>query len=325
MEPESKEDENIFSPFEPTNSGQDESKEDPLEDLEDFDPFKVGASSDDNEKVVNVEGNVEESDNKTSTALPPRMDVRFKVHEEISSRAFVNTESEGASDIFVEGTVLAQVTSSDALKNSPFILVASSPTGIKVNFTPNETFAKSYASKGESNQVNVIKIPKSMVGFVTVGKFKFGEEVNHMPMLLERKISRAKAKIQVALQVRSKLSNPDDLLEFSIALSMSDKVDSDSIEINVGNGEWDRMTRTVVWKLDQLPRGESFMVSVRAKLTAASAAMSSPELKFPVMMRCKCKDQISSAEFQAIEASGYPATVSSATIQRTYRIVHRLE
>ena len=142
--------------------------------------------------------------------------------------------------------------------------------------------------------------------------------------LLERKVSRAKAKVQVALQVRSKLSNPDDLLEFSIALSMSDKVDSDSIEVNVGTGEWDRMTRTVVWKLDQLPKGESFMVSVRAKLTEENAAMTNPGLKFPVMMRCKCKDQISSAAFQAVEANGYPASVASTTVQKTYRIIHRL-
>ena len=143
--------------------------------------------------------------------------------------------------------------------------------------------------------------------------------------LLERKVTRSKAKIQVAVQVRSKLSNPDDMVDFSIALAMSDKIAGDTVEINVGDGEWDRVTRTIIWKEECLPRGESFMVSVRAKLTEDNAEIDSSELDFPVLMRCKCNDQISSAEFQAIEATGYPATVSAFVAQKTYRIVHRLK
>lgn len=84
------------------------------------------------------------------------------------------------------------------------------------------------------------------------------------------------------------------------------------------------MTRTVLWRLDRLPKGESLMVSARAKLTKQNAELDDSELHFPIMMRCKCNDQISSAQFQAVEASGYPATMSSATVERTYRIIHRL-
>jgi hypothetical protein len=75
------------------------------------------------------------------------------------------------------------VTSSDALKNAPFILVGSSPSGAIVEFTPNKTFSKSYTTRGPKSKVNVIKIPKSTVGFVTIGKYKFTETVDHMPLV----------------------------------------------------------------------------------------------------------------------------------------------
>lgn len=146
-----------------------------------------------------------------------------------------------------------------------------------------------------------------------------------MYQLLERKITRSKAKVQVIIQVRSKLSNQDDLKEMSILLSISDKIAGDSVEINTGKGEWDRASRTVLWTLEKLPKGESFLVSVRAMLTEANADVPTSDLEFPVMLRCTSVDQLSSAQFQAVEASGYPATVSSATVQRTFRIVHRLK
>ena len=75
------------------------------------------------------------------------------------------------------------MTSSDALKNSPFILVASSPFGPEMTFHANSTYAKSYSSQGQKAQVNVMKIPKGMVGFVTAGKYQLKEKVTHMPMV----------------------------------------------------------------------------------------------------------------------------------------------
>lgn len=142
---------------------------------------------------------------------------------------------------------------------------------------------------------------------------------------MERKITRSKAKVQIAIQVRSKLANRDDMKQLSIVLSVSDKIAGDSVEINAGKGEWDRASRTVLWKLDRLPKGESFMVSARAKLTGESENVDSSELEFPVMMRCESDDLISSVKFDAIEASGYPAMISAATVQKSFRIVHRLK
>jgi hypothetical protein len=112
--------------------------------------------------------------------------------------------------------------------------------------------------------------------------------------------------------------------QMSIVVSISDKIAGDSVEINVGKGEWDRVSRTILWKLDLLPKGESFMVSARGKLTEGNESVDTSELSFPVMMRCESGDQISSATFEAVEASGYPATISSVTLQKSFRIVHRL-
>ena len=131
-----------------------------------------------------------------------------------------------------------------------------------------------------------------------------------------------KSKIQIAIQVRSKLANPDDMREFSIALSVSEYMRDNSVSVASGDGEYDRMKRTITWSLPRLPRGESFMVSARA--TLAEEISADTELKFPVMLRCRSDDQISSAKFQAIEASGYPATVSYSTVGHSYRIIHRL-
>lgn len=124
--------------------------------------------------------------------------------------------------------------------------------------------------------------------------------------------------------MRSKLSNQDDMKDLSILLSVSEKIAGDTVEVNVGKGEWDRASRTILWRLERLPKGESFLVSARAKLTEDHEQVETSALDFPVMMRCGSEDQISSAQFQAVEASGYPATVSSTTVQRSYRIVHRL-
>jgi hypothetical protein len=98
----------------------------------------------------------------------------------------------------------------------------------------------------------------------------------------------------------------------------------DSVAITSGKGEWDRAKRTTTWKVESLLKGESFMVTARVRVTPEGEVLSSEELHFPVMMRCKSKDQISTVNFQAIEASGYPATISCSTSPQNFRLVHRL-
>lgn len=83
-------------------------------DLEEFDPFQIGDVSSrgktkGSKSPQSAASRTASAVNKASTALPPRMDVKFKLHEEVSSMADASGEDEGSSDIFVEGT--AQVNS----------------------------------------------------------------------------------------------------------------------------------------------------------------------------------------------------------------------
>lgn len=140
---------------------------------------------------------------------------------------------------------------------------------------------------------------------------------------MEQKVVRADSKIQVAIQVRSKLTNPDDLSDFTIAVSIPKQINGDSIEIASGDGEYDAWKRCVSWKLENLPKGQSFMVSARCEVEETISCVDE-DLKFAVMMRCRSRDQMSSMRFQAVEAEGHPATISSSVTGKTYRILHRL-
>lgn len=148
--------------------------------------------------------------------------------------------------------------------------------------------------------------------------------------LLEQKVVRSKNKIQIAVQVRSKLSNPDDLSDFTIVISIPGRINGNSVAIVSGEGQWDRWKRCITWEMDQLPKGQSFMVSAKCTLDelagdSVDEANDNTGLKFPVMLRCRSKDQITSTRFQAAEASGHPASVSSSTADKSFRIVHRLK
>jgi hypothetical protein len=122
------------------------------------------------------------SDNN-SQAIPPLMAVNFKIHEEISSYGSMDPDLEGSSEIAVQGGVLAQVTSSDALKNSPWILLGTTKDGNNIDVVSNVSYTKKYETRGEQSKVIVIKIPKSIVGFVPVGSYHFKETIDHMPLV----------------------------------------------------------------------------------------------------------------------------------------------
>ena len=85
-------------------------------------------------------------------------------------------------------TIQAQQTSSDALKNSPFVLVSTSLNKINMDFKPNEAYAKLYATQGaQQSKINVIKIPKTIQnrapGYVMIGRYTINETVDHMPLV----------------------------------------------------------------------------------------------------------------------------------------------
>lgn len=93
----------------------------PSNDDDEFDPFHIGEAAEPKSPVKKPQGE-QKPDKKTenkmnssasvasnmSTALPPRLVVKFKVHEEIASCFKPTSEQEGASDVFVQGTVLVR-------------------------------------------------------------------------------------------------------------------------------------------------------------------------------------------------------------------------
>jgi hypothetical protein len=139
---------------------------------------------------------------------------------------------------------------------------------------------------------------------------------------LEQKITKTRQYVQIAVQVRSKLTNQSDLTDFSLEVSVPDTIIGRSIKVVAGDGKFDELKRAILWTKNHLPKGESFMVSARANV---EAELNPDELEFPVLLRCSSQDQISTAQFQAIEAHGHPASVSSATNVMTFRMLHRLQ
>jgi hypothetical protein len=92
---------------------------------EDFDPFGIAevastksrtksATSSKNAIEVNEQEYAKLSDKSAASsqkgqALPPKMVVNFKVHEEVSSVSNFNHDSEGASDVFVQATLNVRI------------------------------------------------------------------------------------------------------------------------------------------------------------------------------------------------------------------------
>jgi hypothetical protein len=64
-----------------------------------------------------------------------------------------------------------------------------------IEFIPNETYTKTYPTIGNGNKngskVDVVRIPKDIVGFVNIGKYHFTETVEHMPLVRTRVCLRA--------------------------------------------------------------------------------------------------------------------------------------
>jgi hypothetical protein len=247
-------------------------------------------------------------------ALPPKINVKLSISEEVSSTA--NPESEGSSTVGVEGCILAQVQCSDALKNAPFCLV---PQPLKndegtLTLHPNLEFIAK-----DSGGENVVKIPKHEIGLVPILKYTLNNKIQHMPLLLERKVSVSGVLCRIAVQVRSKLTNNGNLQNFTLAVAVPECINGASIDIVRGEGDYDELKRTIIWKLDNLQKGESFMVSAQAKLWEPTE-----DIQFPVLLRCtSLTDQITDVEFKVISASGYPSSITFNTTF-SFRLLHRL-
>jgi len=271
------------------------------------------AGSDESPPLPPPVSRIARSSSSNAAALPPKLNVKLNIHEEVSSTAM---DSEGASQVTVEGDVMAQVQCSDAMKNAPFTLsvaasqvhMRSADSGFSQQFEPNQS---------------IVTIPKHEIGLVPVAHFSLTSSVEHMPLLLERKSMISGTNCRLAVQVRSKLTNQGNMQDFTIAVAVPEIVNGDSIRIVRGEGYYDELKRTIQWKLPHLERGNSFMVSAQLTFWKEQTA-DDAEVQFPVLLRCHSDaDQISDAEFQVLPAEGHPSSVTYTTT-RSFRLLHRL-
>ena len=121
------------------------------------------------------------------------------------------------------------------------------------------------------------------------------------------------------------MTNKDDLSDLSIAVSIPDIVVSRSVTVTTGEGRFDAMKRTMIWKLDELSKGESLMVTAEAELNQPMEKQELQSLSFPALLRCRSKDKISNAKFYASDVVGHPSTVTASVVASSFRILHRLK
>ena len=142
---------------------------------------------------------------------------------------------------------------------------------------------------------------------------------------MERKVSVHGNVCRVAVQVRSKLTNLGDLEDFTIAVAVPERVKGSTVKVVHGDGVWDELKRTIKWKVERLPKGSSFMIAAQAQLWSPIASTGDKQtIRFPVLLRCSSScDKVSSVEFQATEAEGHPAAISSTSFH-SFRLLHRL-
>lgn len=89
-------------------------------------------------------------------------------------------------DFFFLSSVMnhqAQVTSSDAMKNAPFCLVASTAAEDHIQFTPNPEYSSISSRPLPRDALSLIHIPKTDVTAVPIGSYSVTENVRHMPLV----------------------------------------------------------------------------------------------------------------------------------------------
>lgn len=250
-------------------------------------------------------------------SLPPKLTVKLSIHEEASS--LVNSNTEGSSEVSIEGRISAQVQCSDAKRNVPFRFEPERQNEPFI-FQPSLVFRPEKITSSDSSD-NVVHIPKHEIGFVQIGSYSLTKVVQHMPILLERRVTVKGTSCRVAIQVRSKLSNKGDVNDFTIALAVPEYVSGDMNQIVQGDGVWDQLKRTIKWTRKSLKKGESFVISALFELFDD---IDPKELQFPVLLRCSSTtDPISAADFKVMKAEGQPASI---TVHKSYSflLLHRL-
>jgi hypothetical protein len=205
---------------------------------------------------------------------------------------------------FVQGTISAFVVSSDAHQNHPFAITVTATNDTAANatsgptsnttsvlpvpirpvpeytykdtmsnttITATTTTASSNSSSFESNTMIVSHIPKQVVTYVPIAYYSIHQEIPHMPILVERKVTTIDTSVRLAIQIRSKISNTSDIRHVVIAVAIPERVDGPSLSITRGttHGHYDDLKRMLMWRFDTLPTGQSILVTAQGKLWQA--------------------------------------------------------
>ena len=284
----------------------------------DVDPFGADADQDQSKSI--------KSESNDSLHRHGRLTIKLSGHEEVSSVAWTESETEGASNCSIHGTLYAMIQSSNSTSNAPFIVHLDDRAGNIAEVLPHALYSTIDKLTTDTDRPKrlVVHIPKRSNGFVPILHYKIFQHVEHMPILLERKITLQGKSCRVAAQVRSKLTNIGDMEDFTVTIAVPEQVDGASVHILRGQGVWNPTLRTIKFTLSALTQGESFMVSAEMRLWKPVAGNSAGCLSFPIVLRCSSiDDPISDITFhvKAEESAPY-AMITSKT--SAFRLLHRL-
>mmetsp|Transcript_22326 Transcript_22326/g.45932 ORF Transcript_22326/g.45932 Transcript_22326/m.45932 type:complete len:365 (-) Transcript_22326:202-1296(-) len=307
-------------------------------------------------KTNNTSKKLRDPPTSRMVALPPRLNVKLALHEEVSSTAILDEDNNGdlsTSHLFVEGKITAQVSSSDASKNAPFCLHVSGAMISAADITysnyctpvNNRRNEYSYGSEIEGSMKYEVNIPKSKVERCEVISYTIDAKTHNMPILVQPKaLLNNQNKCRISVQIRSNLGNHGDLANFMIVVAIPNTVQGSTLQVTRGPGTYDNIKRIVTWKIGNLAKGKSNLVSVEAELSSAVAKLLvdkkstlkdaviattnnkiiQEKVTFPVLVRCSSDlDQISDLSLDAMDLDSVPASIVLQQT-RSFRLLHRV-
>lgn len=124
----------------------------------------------------------------SATKLPPKIVIKFFIHEDVSSIQEMKNDVDNIScHVTIDGTVHAQILSSDAKKNPPFALRLSDPDYPQENYQFDTNTSKNFMTFYGSAEFNTLTIPKAMLGQIKVATYQRSVTKKFMPVLVQSK------------------------------------------------------------------------------------------------------------------------------------------
>lgn len=121
-----------------------------------------------------------------NTKLPPKLVIKFFIHEEVSSIQEMksNNIDHISCHVNLEGSIYAQIiSSSNATNNPPFAVRLSDPDYPEDNYQFETNFMNYYGS----GEFNTLTIPKAVLGRIKVASYQRSVTKKFMPVLVQSK------------------------------------------------------------------------------------------------------------------------------------------